>query len=157
MNPPQVYTCSPSWTLVPPPSPYHPSGSSQCTSPKHPVSCIEPGLATCFIYYIIHVSMPFSFPLLSVPSLLSVGSCTNFLCSTKPSCFFILFFLKVINTTWLIFSNMLLLPWSPLRAKLFAVSKNSSYPFLFTSRITLSIWLVGFPPCPVTLPSPHCT
>ena len=27
--------------LLPPPSPYHPSGSSQCTSPKHPVSCIE--------------------------------------------------------------------------------------------------------------------
>ena len=45
---------------LPPPSPYHPSGSSQCTSPKHPVSCIEPGLATCFIYDIIHVSMPFS-------------------------------------------------------------------------------------------------
>ena len=31
--------------LNPPPSPYHPSGSSQCTSPKHPVSCIKPGLA----------------------------------------------------------------------------------------------------------------
>ena len=60
MNPPQVYTCSPSWTLLPPPSPYHPSGSSQCTSPKHPVSCIEPGLATHFIYDIIRVSMPFS-------------------------------------------------------------------------------------------------
>ena len=30
--------------LNPPPSPYHPSGSSQCTSPKHPVLCIEPGL-----------------------------------------------------------------------------------------------------------------
>ena len=45
MNLPQVYMCSPSWTLLPPPSPYHPSGSSQCTSPKHPVSCIEPGLA----------------------------------------------------------------------------------------------------------------
>ena len=28
--------------------------------PKHPVLCIEPGLATCFIYDIIHVSMPFS-------------------------------------------------------------------------------------------------
>ena len=39
----------PIWTLLPPPSPYHPSGSSQCTSPKHPVSCIEPGLATRFI------------------------------------------------------------------------------------------------------------
>ena len=50
MNPPQVYMCSPSWTLLPPPSPYHSSGSSQCTSPKHPVSCIEPGLATPFVH-----------------------------------------------------------------------------------------------------------
>ena len=56
MNPPQVYMCSPSWTLLSSPSPYHPSGSSQCTSPKHPVSCIEPGLATRFIHDIIHVS-----------------------------------------------------------------------------------------------------
>ena len=46
--------------LLPPLSPYHPSGSSQCTSPKHPVSCVEPGLATRFIYDILHVSMPFS-------------------------------------------------------------------------------------------------
>ena len=60
MNPPRVYTCSPSWTSLPPPSLYHPSGSSQCTSPKHPVSCIEPGLAICFLYDIIHVSIPFS-------------------------------------------------------------------------------------------------
>ena len=60
MNLPQVYMCSPSWTLLPPPSRYHPSESSQCTSPKHPVSCIEPGLATRFIYDIIHVSMSFS-------------------------------------------------------------------------------------------------
>ena len=42
------------------PAPYHPSGSSQYTSPKHPVSCIKPGLAIHFIYDIIHVSMPFS-------------------------------------------------------------------------------------------------
>ena len=60
MNPPQVYMCSPPWTLLPHPSPYHPSGSSQCTSPKHPVSCIEPGLATRFKHDILHVSMPFS-------------------------------------------------------------------------------------------------
>ena len=60
MNPPQVYMCSPSWTLLPPPSPYHPSGSSQCTSPKHPVSCMEPGLVTRFIHDIIRVSVPFS-------------------------------------------------------------------------------------------------
>ena len=30
MNPPQVYLCSPSWTLLPPSSPYQPSGLSQC-------------------------------------------------------------------------------------------------------------------------------
>ena len=44
----------------PPISPYHPSGLSQCTSPKQPVSCIELGLVIRFIYDIIHVSMPFS-------------------------------------------------------------------------------------------------
>ena len=59
INQPQVYTCSPSCTPVPPPSPYHPSGLSQCTSPKHPVSCIEPRLVIHFLYDIIHVSMPF--------------------------------------------------------------------------------------------------
>ena len=48
--------------LNPPPTSllYHPSESSQCTIPKHPVSCIEPGLAICFLYDILHVSMPFS-------------------------------------------------------------------------------------------------
>ena len=66
MNPPQVYTCVPHpepSSLLPPNN--HPSGSSQCTSPKHPVSYIEPGLAIHFIHDIIHVSMPFSqiFPL----------------------------------------------------------------------------------------------
>ena len=43
---------------LPPPFPYHPSGSCQCTSPKHPVSCIEPGLVIHFLYD-IHVSMIF--------------------------------------------------------------------------------------------------
>ena len=32
----------------------------QCTSPEHPVSCLEPGLAICFTYDNIHVSMLFS-------------------------------------------------------------------------------------------------
>src|SRR5574339_819466 len=35
-------------------------GSSQCTSPKHPVSWIEPGLATRFLHDILHVTMSFS-------------------------------------------------------------------------------------------------
>ena len=57
MNLPQVYMCSASWTLLPPPSSCHPSGLSQRTSPKHPVLCIEPGLVTRFIYDILHISM----------------------------------------------------------------------------------------------------
>jgi len=60
MNLPQVYMCSPSWTPLPLPSPYHPSGSSQCTSPEHSVSCIKPRLVIHFIYDTTHVSMPFS-------------------------------------------------------------------------------------------------
>ena len=46
--------------LNPLPSLHHPSRSFQCTSPKHPASCIEPGLASRFTHNIIHVSMPFS-------------------------------------------------------------------------------------------------
>ena len=60
MNQPWMYMCSPSWTPLPLPSPSHPSGSSQCTSPEHPVSCIEPGLVICFTYDNIHVSVLFS-------------------------------------------------------------------------------------------------
>jgi len=60
MNPPRVYTCSPSWTPLPPPSLYPPSGLFQCTSFKLPVSRIKPGLAIRFLYDIIHVSMSFS-------------------------------------------------------------------------------------------------
>ena len=55
MNKPQVYVYSLSWTPPPPPSPLHPSGSSQCISPEHPVSCIEPALVICFTYDNIHV------------------------------------------------------------------------------------------------------
>ena len=44
MNQSWVYMCSPFWPSLPPPSPSHPSGSSQCTSCEHPASCIKPGL-----------------------------------------------------------------------------------------------------------------
>jgi len=59
MNPPQVYMCSPSRTLLPPPSPYHPSGPSQCTSPKHPASCM--------IFYMFHCHSPKSSHPLPLP------------------------------------------------------------------------------------------
>ena len=68
LNLPRVYMCSPSSTPLPPLSPFHPSVSSQCTSPKHPVSCIEPGLAIRFLYDIIHVSMSFSQIIPPLPS-----------------------------------------------------------------------------------------
>ena len=53
---------------LPSPSSYHPSGSSQCTSPEHLVSCIEPGLMIHFTYDIRHVSMPFSQIIPPLPS-----------------------------------------------------------------------------------------
>ena len=55
------YTCVPHpehTSLLPPRT--IPLRSSQCTSPKHPVSCIEPGLVIRFMYDIIHVSTAFS-------------------------------------------------------------------------------------------------
>ena len=56
--------------LNPPPTslPSHPSGSSQCTSPEHSVSCIKPGLVIYFIYDNIHVSMLFSQIIPPLPS-----------------------------------------------------------------------------------------
>ena len=59
-NLPWVYMRSQSWTPLPPPTPYHLSGSSPCTSPKHPVSCIEHRLVIHFLPDSTHVSMPFS-------------------------------------------------------------------------------------------------
>ena len=58
LNLPWVYMCSPSWNPLPPSSQPHPSESSQCTSPGHPVSCIKPGLAIHFTFDNLHISMP---------------------------------------------------------------------------------------------------
>ena len=54
MNLPRVYTSSQSGIPLPSPTPYHLSGSSLCTSPKHPVSCIKHRLAICFLHDSIH-------------------------------------------------------------------------------------------------------
>jgi len=59
INLPQVYMCSSSLTPFLPPSPSNPSGLSQYTIPKHPVSYVKPGLTIHFTYDNIHVSMPF--------------------------------------------------------------------------------------------------
>ena len=70
----------PSWTPLPPPSPSHPSGSSQYTSPEHPVPFIKPGVVIHFTYDNIHVSMSFSqiIPPCSLPQ--SPKDCSIHLC-----------------------------------------------------------------------------
>ena len=55
MNPPRVNMSSQY-----PPTPYHLSGSSPCTSPKHPVSSIKHRPVIHFLHDSIHVSVPFS-------------------------------------------------------------------------------------------------
>ena len=49
-----------SWTPLPPPSPSHPSGLSQCTGSQCPVSCFKLGLVIYLTYDNIHFSMQFS-------------------------------------------------------------------------------------------------
>ena len=68
MNQLWMYMCSPSRTPLPPPSPSHLSGSSQCTGPEHPASCIEPELAIYFTYDNRHVSKLFSQIIPPLPS-----------------------------------------------------------------------------------------
>ena len=69
MNPPRAYTCSPSWTLLPPPAPYYPSRSSQCTSPKHPVSNLDWQFVSYMILYMFQYHSPKSSPPIPLPHL----------------------------------------------------------------------------------------
>ena len=69
MNRPQVYMCSPSWTLLPPPSPYHPSGLSQCTSPsiEYRASNLDWRLVPYMILYVFQCHSPKSSHPLPLP------------------------------------------------------------------------------------------
>jgi len=57
MNHPRVYMCPPSQTPLPPHTPTHPSGLSQCAGFEHSVSCIKLGLVIYFTDGNIPVSM----------------------------------------------------------------------------------------------------
>ena len=80
MNQPRVHMCPRSRTPLPPPSPPHPSGLSQCTGFECPASCIQLGLVICFTHGNIHVSVLFSQS--SHPRLLpqSPKLCSLYLC-----------------------------------------------------------------------------
>ena len=69
MNPPQVYMCSRSWTLLPPPSPHHPPGSSQCTSPsiQYCASILDWQIFSYMIFYMFQCHSPKSSHPLTLP------------------------------------------------------------------------------------------
>ena len=110
---------------LPPPSLYHPFGSSQCTSPKHPVPCIEPRLAIHFLYDIMHVSMPFSQIIPPSPSPKESKDCSIHLC------LFCCLAYRVIIT---IFLNTIYM------------CRYTVLVFFFLAYFTLNNWLQFHPP-----------
>ena len=78
MNPPRVYLSSQSWIPFPPLSPYHLSGSSQCTGPKHPVSNQDWWSVSYMIVYMFQCHSPKSshpLPLPQSPKVCSIHLC----------------------------------------------------------------------------------
>ena len=51
MDPPQVYLCSPSWTLLPPPSPYPPSGSVWFLNDRWWRTCVHMFICPLYIVF----------------------------------------------------------------------------------------------------------
>ena len=78
MNQPRVHTCSQSRTRLPPPLPHHPSGSSQCTSPKHPVWNLDWRFVSYMILYMFQCHSPKSSHPLPLPQ--SPKDCSIHLC-----------------------------------------------------------------------------
>ena len=63
---------------ISPPSPYHPSGSSQCTSPKHPVLNLDWWFVSYMILYMFQCHSPKSSHPLPLPQ--SPKDCSIHLC-----------------------------------------------------------------------------
>ena len=80
MNPPQVYMCSPSWTLLPPPSPYHPLGRPSAPAPsiQYRASNLDWRLVSYMIVYMFQCHSPKSFNPLPLPQ--SPIDCSIHLC-----------------------------------------------------------------------------
>ena len=68
-NPPQVYMSSQTWTPLPPPTPYHLSGSSPCTSPNilYPASNTDWQFISYMIVYMFQCHSPKSSHPLPLP------------------------------------------------------------------------------------------
>ena len=83
MNQPWIHMCSPSQSPLPPPSPSHPSGSSQCTNPEHLSHAsnlgwwfVSPLIVYLFQCYSLRTSHPHILP--QSPKLCSVHLCLFF-------------------------------------------------------------------------------
>ena len=93
MNQPLIYMCSPSRSPLPPPSPSHPSGSSQCTNPEHLSHAsnlgwwsVSPLIVYLFQCYSLRTSHPRLLPL--SPKVSSVHLCL-FFCFAYRVCIFL--------------------------------------------------------------------
>ena len=96
MNPPWVYMYSPPWTPLLPSSPYHPSRSSQCTSPKDPILKLDWWFISYMILYMFPCHSPNSshpLPLPQSPKDCSIHLCL-FCCLTYRIIFTIFYFFK---------------------------------------------------------------
>ena len=164
MNQPWVYMCSPSWTPLPPPSPSHPSGSSQCTSPEHHVSCIEPGLAICFTYDNIHVSMLFSQIISPSPSpteskRLFIHLCLFCCLAYRIIVTIFLNSIYMLSVQWLSHVWLFATPWITARqASLLSITNSRSPPKLMciesvmpSSHLILCYPLLLLPPIPPSI------
>ena len=125
MNPPEVYTCSPSWTPLPPPSPYHPSGSSRCTSPKHQyhASNLDWQFVSYMILYMFQCHFPKSSHPLPLPQ--SPKDCSIILC---------LFCFLTYRVSITIFLNSIY------------IHEYTVLVFFFLAYFTLYNWLQFHPP-----------
>ena len=129
MNPPWVHMCSPSWILLPPPSPYHPSGSSQCTSPSflYPTLNLDWQFISHMILYMFQCHSPKSSHPLPLPQ--SPKDCSIHLC------LFCCLAYRVIVTIFLNFIYM------------------CQYTVLALSLFTFMHWRRKWQPTPVFLPA----
>ena len=164
MNPPRVYMCSPSWTPLPPPSSSHPSGSFQCTSSEHPVSCIKPGLVIRFTYDNIHVSMLFSQIIPPSPSpteskRLFIHLCLFCCLAYRIIVTTFLNSIYMLSVQWLSHVRLFVTPWiTACQASLLSITNSRSPPKLMcielvmpSSHLILCYPLLLLPPIPPSI------
>ena len=102
MNPPQVYTCSPSWTPLPSPSPYQPLGHPSAPAPsiQYHASNLDWWFISYMILYMFQCHSPKSSHPLPLPQ--SPKDCSIHLC---------LFYCLAYRVIVTIFLNSIYMRW----------------------------------------------